>query len=86
MIITPLCEAGDFVEKYGIGFQYNPNQIESIYNTIIELSENKSKMNTLVKNISEIKHHFSREKIADHFTQLLVNQIHKSYDKKSVTK
>lgn len=78
VIVTPISEAGEFVEKYQIGFQYQPNQINEIYHKILELAENESYMKNLIGNISNIKSLFSREKIADHFVKQMTNAIQNS--------
>jgi len=75
MIITPKCEAGELIEQYQIGYQFAPFDLELIYSKIVELSENQLSMNKLLENISSIRHRFSREKIAEHFTQLLIYDL-----------
>ncbi|ODS29715.1 MAG: hypothetical protein SCARUB_05182 [Candidatus Scalindua rubra] len=75
MIVTPECEAGELIEQYQIGYQFTPFDWESIYSKIVEISENKLTMNNLLENNSRIRHRFSREKIAEHFTQILIDSL-----------
>lgn len=75
MIITPECEAGELIEQYQIGYQFTPFDLELIYSKIVELSENQITMNNLLENITRIRYRFSREKIAEHFTKLLIDDL-----------
>ena len=40
MIVTPISEAGKFVEKHQIGYQFNPFQVDEIYSEIVDLKKN----------------------------------------------
>ena len=39
VIVTPISEAGKFVEKYQIGYQFNPFQVDEIYSEIVDLKK-----------------------------------------------
>jgi len=41
VIVTPLGEAGDFVEENQVGFQHSNEDVEEIYESIMMLKEDK---------------------------------------------
>ena len=71
IIVTPISEAGKFVEKNIIGYQYSHEQIDDILSTIIDLKENINNLQRLSENTHAIKYKFSREKIAEDFVKIL---------------
>lgn len=75
VIVTPISEAGEFVENNKIGFQFSTNQFNEIFSTIIYLKENQEKLKKLSENILKIRGRFSREKIAKNFAEALVKKI-----------
>ena len=75
MIVTPISEAGRFMEKYGIGYQYRPDQENDIYSKIIELRKNISTLKRLSENTHALKDKFSREKISADFVEILEEKI-----------
>ena len=75
MIVTPVSEAGRFIEKYEIGYQYRPNQENDIYLKIIELRKNIITLKRLSENTRALKDKFSREKIAADFVKILEEKI-----------
>lgn len=64
-IITPISEAGEYVEDREIGFQYKAGEVESIKKKIIEFKNNKFLYDKTVDNLSMIETSFSREKQAN---------------------
>ena len=75
IIATPISEAGEFVEKNIIGYQYSPNQIDDIFSTIIDLKENINNLQRLSENTRAIKYKLSREEIAENFVEILEQRL-----------
>ena len=75
IIVTPISEAGKFVEKNIIGCQYSHEQIDDIVSTIIDLKENINNLQRLSENTHAIKYKFSREKIAEDFVKILEQRL-----------
>ncbi|SVA47355.1 uncharacterized protein METZ01_LOCUS100209, partial [marine metagenome] len=75
IIVTPISEAGKFVEKNIIGYQYSHEQIDDILSTIIDLKENINNLQRLSENTHAIKYKFSREKIAEDFVKILEQRL-----------
>ena len=82
MIVTPKCEAGELIEHYQIGYQFDPSSLELIFSKVVELSEDQLLMTNLKENISKISQKFSREKFAEKFVKELEEIIQPGYYKK----
>jgi hypothetical protein len=82
MIVTPISEAGRFVEKYQIGYQFNPYQVDEIYSKIIDLKKNVNLLQILSENTNTLKDEFSRTKIAANFVKELEEAIQLDHHEK----
>jgi len=82
MIVTPKCEAGELIEHYKIGYQFDSSSLELIFSKVVELSENQLLMTNLIENISKISQKFSREKFAANFVKELEEIIQLGCHKK----
>jgi glycosyltransferase involved in cell wall biosynthesis len=74
IIITPLSEVGEFIEKNEIGFQ-SENDPRIILELIIKLKEDRELYNRFVQNINKIEQDFERGQIADKFLNLIKNKV-----------
>jgi glycosyltransferase involved in cell wall biosynthesis len=74
IIVTPLSEAGEYVSKHGIGYQFNPTETDKLLNKILELSDNHILYQELQHNISRIRPYFSRERISSEFVDYLLKE------------
>jgi glycosyltransferase involved in cell wall biosynthesis len=61
VIVTPRSEAGDFVEKKEIGYQFDNNELGDIFERIYLLYKNKDELDSLTNNIDNIRDKFTRE-------------------------
>ena len=82
VIVTPISEAGKFVEKYQIGYQFNPFQVDEIYSAIVDLKKNVNVLQTLSENTNTLKDEFSRKKSATNFVKELEEALQFDYNKK----
>ena len=82
VIVTPISEAGKFVEKYQIGYQFNPFQVDEIYSEIVDLKKNVNVLQTLSENTNTLKDEFSRKKSATNFVKELEEALQFDYNKK----
>jgi glycosyltransferase involved in cell wall biosynthesis len=74
IIITPLSEVGEFIEKNEIGFQ-SENDPSIILELIIKLKEDRELYNRFIQNINKIEKDFERGQIADKFLNLIKNKV-----------
>ena len=82
VIVTPISEAGKFVEKHQIGYQFNPFQVDEIYSEIVDLKKNVNVLQTLSENTNTLKDEFSRKKSATNFVKELEEALQFDYNKK----
>ena len=75
VIVTPISEAGDFIEKNKIGFQIENNDLELLHKRIIHLKNNKSLYNEYSKRSVEVSKNFSRKKHALQLYDIIVGLI-----------
>jgi glycosyltransferase involved in cell wall biosynthesis len=74
MIITPISEAGNFLERHKIGFQFSGERPEEILAKIEELSIHSELLNELVKNLESVRPQFSRQGISSLFAEKVLKQ------------
>lgn len=74
-ICAPKCEAGDFLEKNKVGFQFDTEDINGIAKKIIELKRDQGSYNDLITNILKIRDQFSREFIGENLVNSIVKEI-----------
>ena len=82
VIVTPISEAGKFVEKYQIGYQFNPFQVDEIHSEIVNLKKNVNLLQKLSENTNTLKDQFSRKKSATNFVKELEEALQFDYNKK----
>jgi glycosyltransferase involved in cell wall biosynthesis len=69
VIVTPISEAGEFVQDNKVGFQYEPSQITEVYLKIKDLLEDKEQMETLRDHTLKIRNSLSRKILSDQFVE-----------------
>lgn len=77
IIVTPISEAGNYIEKSNIGYQFNPIDIEILLDKIIEIKSNAGLYHQLTENIMKIRSQFSRERISTEAVQKIVELTQK---------
>ncbi len=75
ILITPISEAGDFIQANKLGYQFNPGESDEILKKILELKDNPSVYHQLVSNVLEKKSMFSRERLSKEFSDYLNSKI-----------
>lgn len=70
-IITPISEAGDFVENNGLGFQFDPERRSAIFEKIKELAANNEEYQKVKMNVLNIREGLSRKCVSDEFSKNL---------------
>lgn len=78
-IVTPISEAGEFIEKNGLGYQFSGNNAEEILDKIIFLYNNPEVLQAVTEKVRLIRLNFSRQEISHSFATLLINQFKESY-------
>jgi glycosyltransferase involved in cell wall biosynthesis len=73
VIVTPISEAGDFFSSRGIGYQFDPDQVDLILAKIIELYENSDLRSLITSKIFSVRESFSRQQISNNFAVEIVN-------------
>jgi glycosyltransferase involved in cell wall biosynthesis len=75
ILVTPVSEAGRYIEKVNIGFQFNENQIEEIAAKVKDLMRDKSLYSSIVENLKVNRLAFSREALCKDFVAYLNARI-----------
>lgn len=60
-IVTPTCEAGEFLEEWRCGFQLPAGSVQEIVNRILWLKENPESLQTFSQRCREVAMQFTRE-------------------------
>lgn len=75
VIVTPRSEAGDFVEKNGIGFQFNPEELDQILEKIVLFKSDHFEHTKLSKQVASIRESFSRHKLCEIFVDTVKHEL-----------
>ncbi len=70
-LVTPISEAGRFVEKHGVGYQFDANDSDGIVEKISELVNNPQQLLEMSSRSKSIRDSLSRKKISDDFVSSL---------------
>lgn len=62
-IVTPRCEAGDFLETNGCGFQLDSGRVQEIVDKILKLKSNREELTRLTERCRSIGAEYTREKL-----------------------
>jgi glycosyltransferase involved in cell wall biosynthesis len=77
MIITPPCEAGDFVLQYDCGIVLNAGDTEGVVNNILDLKNDFCRLEQLSMNCRSLSSNFTREKTGLAAAGLILDQLSK---------
>tara|TARA_B100000965_G_scaffold405705_1_gene440836 strand:+ start:13275 stop:14420 length:1146 start_codon:yes stop_codon:yes gene_type:complete len=72
-IVTPISEAGEFITKHRIGFQYNSDDLVGIKEKIIDMKSNQYQYSEIYSNLSNIGDSYSRENQAKKILEIIIN-------------
>jgi len=73
-IITPISEAGIFVEKNNIGFQLENNNIKSLHKYVLKFKNNKNLYNQYSINALKTSKQFERSKLAKRVYEIIMEE------------
>jgi glycosyltransferase involved in cell wall biosynthesis len=77
-IVTPKCEAGEFLEAHGCGFQIEAGCVEEIVEKILELKRDADDLSRLSKNCRETRIYYTREKLGEQAAKLMLESVARS--------
>jgi glycosyltransferase involved in cell wall biosynthesis len=75
-LVTPISEAGDFVESHKIGYQFSTDDLDGIYEKLVFLMNNPAELNCLRTNAIRIRDSLSRKDISFKFAEKLTRFLH----------
>lgn len=75
MIITPPCEAGDFLRHHDCGIVLDSGDTEGIVRNILDLKNNLSRLEQLAMNCRALSSHYTREQTGLKAAQLILDQL-----------
>lgn len=75
ILVTPISEAGRYIEQLKIGYQFEPEQIKELVSTVEDLMFNSELYQSLVNNLKESRGSFSREVISADFVKALLQKV-----------
>jgi glycosyltransferase involved in cell wall biosynthesis len=75
-IVTPPCEAGQFVEQHRCGFQLPAGDIEALLRTILDLRADPQRIAAIARNCDAVSPQYSREQTGKQVAQLVVQTLH----------
>lgn len=70
-IVTPRCEAGDFLEAHGCGFQLDPGRITDLVQKICHLKNNPAELGRLAANCRAAGMDYTREKLGARVAEVI---------------
>lgn len=73
-IITPISEAGIFVEKNNVGFQLENNNIKSLHKYVLKFKNNKNLYNQYSINALKTSKQFERSKLAKRVYEIIMEE------------
>ena len=74
VIVTPISEAGTFVETNGIGFQFKPSELSLIYKKLIDLYKNHNLLHEYSNNCLKVRDQFSRKFLSEEFVKKIIER------------
>lgn len=72
-IVTPPCEAGDFIERHNCGVVLDAGNVENILSTILKGKNDSVYLDQLSENCRSLAHSYTREKTGMSAAQEIVN-------------
>lgn len=74
-IVTPKCEAGDFLEANRCGFQLESGRVEEIVEKILELKSDAGELARLSENCRQVRTSYTREKLGAQVAALILESV-----------
>lgn len=74
-LVTPICEAGDFIEAYGCGYQFPAGDADCIVDAIIALKQDPNALNAMSARCRKTASAFTREKTGLQAASIVVKSI-----------
>ncbi len=74
-IVTPRCEAGDFLEDKRCGFQLDSGQVPQIVGKILDLKNDADQLAGLSQNCREARKLFTRKKLGAEAAELILKSV-----------
>ena len=71
-LVTPECEAGDFVEKHRCGMQFSAGDTQSMLTTILTLREQPGRLAAMSAACERAGRGFTRERIGENLARAIV--------------
>ncbi|HYC86014.1 MAG TPA: hypothetical protein VEB86_12370, partial [Chryseosolibacter sp.] len=82
-IITPISEAGDFVDEHQLGFQFNPDEKRRIFEAIRRLATDEAEYQRFKQNVLAVRDSLSRKNASEDFSRKLHHLIESQATKTS---
>jgi glycosyltransferase involved in cell wall biosynthesis len=74
-IVTPTCEAGDFLQANGCGFQLEAGRVAEIVEKILELKGDAGELARLSENCRRVRTAYTREKLGAQAAALILEGV-----------
>ena len=75
MLVTPLSEAGEFVERNNLGFQFSGDSAQQILDKINHLYSNRESLSAITKNVVNMRPLFSRQQMSKQFVEEALRRL-----------
>lgn len=72
-IVTPNCEAGDFLEANRCGYQLQSGDVDDIVRTILELKNDREALARMAQNCLEIRQSYTRGRLGTEAAKLMLD-------------
>jgi len=72
-IVTPRCEAGDFLETNSCGFQLDSGRVSELVDKILELKANPRELTRLGKRCRSVGAEYTRERLGDEVAEVIAS-------------
>lgn len=75
VLITPISEAGDFVEKHGLGFQFDADNADAVYEGLLRIYEDESLWCSMRNSALNVRERLSRDYLSSEFVSRLKEKL-----------
>ena len=75
VLITPKSEAGDFVEKNGLGYQFDADDADGVYEGLLKIYEDESLWRSMRNNAMNVREKLSRDYLSSEFVSRLKEKL-----------
>jgi glycosyltransferase involved in cell wall biosynthesis len=77
-IVTPTCEAGEFLQLHGCGVQMTSGNLDALEATIVGLRDQPERLSAMAARISEAARTYTREQMGEQLAQFVMRNINSS--------